>query len=153
MAAELKNALDQLETDVASLANVQRAQLGQLMNAAAEATESKCVACVYMVSGSPDNDTFTATTERHRVEVAFYWPLNAHNVELVEQNVATMWDVAMTKFFGSDADRNLTEKATLAMVAGEDGNEPYNAGYVEIGGKLHRVLTIPVQVVLNTHSV
>ena len=153
MAAELYNALAQVKTDMATLTNVQYVQLGQLMSAATEATESKCVACVYMVSGSPDNDNYTSTSEHHRVEAAFYWPLNAHNVELVEQNMATMWDVAMTKFFGSDADRNLTEKATLALVGSEGGNEPYRAGFVEIGGVLHRVLTIPVQIILDTHSV
>lgn len=153
MADELKNALDQIKTDVAALTNVQRAQLGQPLDALPEATAEKAVAAVYMVSGQPQNNTYTATTESHRVDVRFYWLLTPANVEVVEQSMASMWDVMMTKFFGSDADRNLSEKATVALVGGTSGNLPYQAGYESIGDKAHRTLIVPVEVVLDTHSV
>ena len=82
-----------------------------------------------------------------------YWLLTTTNVEVIEQNIATTWDQIMTKFIGTDADRNLTEKCTLALVGTDDGTEPYRCGYEVIGGKNHRVMIVPIEVKLNTHSV
>lgn len=153
MANELKAALDQVKVDMATLTNVQRVQLGQPMSSLSEATQGKCVACVYLMNGSADNDTYKATSEHHKLEMSFYWPLSPENVEVVEQNMATMWDVIMVKFFGADADRNLTETATIALVSGEDGGQPYSAGYQDVAGKLHRVMSVPLEIILDTHSV
>lgn len=153
MAGELKNALDQIKADVATLANVQRATLGQPLTAIPETTESKCTAAVYMMSGGPLNDAYASTSEKHRIEIRFYWLLTPGNVEIVEQSMATMWDVVMTKFFGSDADRNLSDKVTLAQVGGEGGRDPYATGYESISERLHRVLIVAVEVTLDTHSV
>lgn len=153
MANELKNALDQIKTDVGVLTNVQRAMLGQTLDALSDATGSKCVACIYMLNGGPLNDTFASTSERHSVHLRFYWLLNPSYVEQVEQNMATMWDVVMTQFFGSDADRNLSEKASVALIGGIDGGQPYVCGYEEVSGKLHRIMDIPVELELHTHSI
>lgn len=153
MADELSNALDQLITDLETITNIQRAQLGQMLESMPEATHSKCVAAVYMMRGRPDNSTYTSTTEYHEIEVKLYWQLQPINVEVVESAVASMWDLLMTKFFGDDADRNLSDKTTIALISGTDGTVPYQVGYEEIGGKLHRVMIVPFEIVLDTHSV
>jgi hypothetical protein len=153
MANELKNALDQIKTDVAAITGVQRAMLGQPLDALPDATQTKCVAAIYMTSGAPLNDTYTATEEQHIFEMRFYWLLQKLNVEVVEQSMASMWDLILEKFFDSDADRNLSEKVTCALVGGDGGRYRYRAGYEEIGGKWHRVLIVPLEIVINTHSV
>lgn len=153
MANELKDALDQLKTDVDAISTTQRVQLGPILTALPEADQSNCVVSITLRAGYPDNDTYTATSEHHQIELRFYWLLTPPNVEIVEQNVATMWDLVMTKFFGGDADRNLTEKCTLALVGGTETPRPYQCGYEVISNKLHRVLIVPVEIILDTHSV
>lgn len=153
MADELKDILVQLKTDVAAVTNVNRAILGQPMDALAEATYAKPIAAVYMTSGAPLNDTYAATQERHRIEMRFYWLLTPMNSEKVELNMASMWDLLMEKFFDSDGDRNLSENCTIALIGGETGNQAYQAAYERIGGKMHRILIVPIEVILHTHSV
>ena len=153
MAGELLAALNQLKTDVAAISGVQRTQLGQAVDALPEATMDECVAFVSLRSGGPENEALTSTTERHLVHLRFYWLLIPSTVETVERSVATMWDLIMTKFFGSDADRNLTETSTIALVGGELGDLGYEALFERIGNKLHRVLIVPIEIILNTHSV
>ena len=153
MASELKNALAQVKTDVDTVTTTNRVQLGLVLTALPETSEANCVVSVTMRSGQPNNDTFTATSEKHQILMRAYWLLIAANVEIVEQNMAIFWDALMTKFFGADGDRNLSEKATIALVGGIEGNQPYECGYETIGGKLHRVMIIPLELILDTHSV
>jgi len=154
MADELNAAITQVKTDVATLtSNVNKVSLGQPMTALPSATHNKAEAFVYMVSGKPLNDTLTSTSEKHRVDIRFYWLLQEPNKEVVEQEMAQLWDVLMTKFFGDDADRNLTEKCTLCLIGDETGGSGYVCGYEMIGGKLHRVLVVPCEIILDTHGV
>lgn len=153
MANELLAALDELKAQVAAITGVQRAQLGQPLTALPDATHDKAVACVYLMTSTPLNDAYSSTSETHRAEMRFYWLLTPSNVELVEQSAARMWDRLMTKFFGTDADRNLSETATLALVGSEDGNTPCQYGYEAIGDKQFRVLIAPVVIILDTHAV
>ncbi len=153
MAAELLAALNQLKTDVAAISNVQRAQLGQLLSAANEATKDKCVASVYMVGGAPKNTEYTSTSEYHIVHIRLYWLITPLSAEVAEQSMATMWDLIMEKLFDDDGDRNLTETCTLGLVAGEDGTEPYECAYEMIDGKQHRIMIIPFEILLDTHEV
>lgn len=153
MAGELYAALAQIKVDVAAITGVQVAHLGQALTAIANATATKAEAAVYVTRGGPMSDTYKSTTEVHVVEVKFYWLLTPANVEVVEQATAEMWDLVMAKFFGSDPDRNLSEKCTIALVAGENGREQYMAGYEEVGGKIHRVLIVPIEVTLDTHAI
>ena len=153
MAAELKGALDQVKTDIAAVTNVQSVTLGPILDAIPEAQAEAASVSITLTNGRPLNDALTSTSEAHRIGVRMYWLLQPITVELVEQNLATMWDLVMTKFFGSDADRNLSENCTLALVGTKDGSEPYRCGYEVIGGKQHRVMIIPIEVLLDTHSV
>ena len=152
MGGELLAALNQLETDVAAITNVQRAQLGQLLSSANEATKDKCVASVYMMAGAPRNDTLTSTSEYHIVHLRFYWLVTPMNVEVVEQSMATMWDLVMEKFFDGDGDRNLTEKCTIGLISGEDGIDPYQTAYEDIDGKTHRIMIVPFEIILDVHA-
>lgn len=153
MANELLNALNELKTQAAAITGVQRAQLGQSLTALPDATHDKAVACVYMATSTPANDTYTATSENHRAEIRFYWILTPGNVELVEQAAATMWDRVMTKFFGADADRNLSDLVTLALAGNQEGTAPCTYGYEIIGDKTHRILIVPIEIILDTHAV
>lgn len=153
MAGELLAALNQLETDVAAISNVQTTQLGQLMSAANEATKDKCVASIYMMNGAPLNDALTSTKEYHIVHMRFYWLISPMNVEVAEQSMATMWDLLMEKFFDDDGDRNLTETCTIGLISGDDGVAPYQTGYEMIDGKQHRILDVPFEIILDTHEV
>ena len=151
MANELKNAMDELKTQVDAITDVQKASLGQPLTALPSSSHNKCEAFIYLLSGARGSTTYSTDTEEHRVEVRFYWLLTPINSQVVEQSASTMWDRVMTKFHGDDADRNLTETATLAEVGG--GGQIYNAGFQEIGGKLHRLLTVPFEITLDTHGV
>lgn len=153
MADELKDALDQIKADIVAVSGVERAQLGPILDALPETSHNTCVASVTMASGIPHNDTYTATRETHHVQLRLYWRLMPMNVEVVEQSMASMWDLIMIKFFGGDADRNLSENCTLALVGSADGGEPYLCGYETINGVQHRVLVMTCEVILNTHSV
>lgn len=154
MADELKNALDQIKTDVASISGVQRVELGPIIDSMPDTSSSQCVVSVSMISGVAENETYTATTERHNIQLRFHWVLMPDNKETVEQSMASMWDLLMTKFFGDDADRNLTEKATLYLIGSSNGSSEYKAGYLQIGkGTWYRILDVPSELVLNTHSV
>ncbi len=153
MADELKGAIDQLKTDVAAITGVQRAQLGQLLSSANEATKDKCVAAIYMMAGAPRNDALTSTSEYHIVHIRMYWLITPMNVEVVEQSMASMWDLLMEKLFDDDGDRNLTETCTLGMISGEDGIDPYECAYEVIDGKQHRIMIVPFEIILDTHEV
>lgn len=153
MANELKNALDQLKTDCGTLANVQRVQFGQPLNSLADATATKSVVAIFLTTGGPLNGTYTATSEKHLAIMRFHWLLTPGMEDTVEQSMMTAWDVIMTKFFGADADRNLSDKVTLGLVAGEDGSQRYTCGYTDIGGKWHRIMDIPFEIILDTHAV
>jgi hypothetical protein len=154
MANELKLAVDQLKSTLANdVANVNRVTLGQPLTAIPNTAHNACEVFLYLVSGASTNNTFTDTTESHRVDARFYWLLSPQNSEVVEQNMLSMWDLVMTVFYGDDADRNLTETCTLSLVNGENGQFLYEAGYATLSKKLHRVLTIPFGIILDTHSV
>ena len=153
MADEFLAALNQLETDVASISGVQRTQLGQLLSAANEATKDKCVVAIFMVGGAPTHNAYSSTGEYHLVHIRFYWMVTPLTVQVAEQSMATMWDRLMEVLFDDDGDRNLTETCTLGLVSGEDGISPYECGYEIIDGKQHRILEVPFEILMDTHEV
>lgn len=153
MADELKNALDQLKTDIDSISNTNRVQLGPILDALPDTTQVEAVVAITLVKGMPHHDTYTATTDLHMVQMRWHWLLTPINVEVVEQNMASQWDLMMVKFHGADADRNLSEKATLFLLGDEEGTQGYECGYEDLGGKLHRVMVVMGQLILDTHSV
>jgi len=153
MADELLTALRQVKAEVGKVLDVQSARLGQPMKALSAATADKPMAFIYLVSGVSDNGTYSASTDTHRIEIRFYWPLaNDTMAEVVEEALARTWDRVMTKFFDDDGDRNLNDTVTLALIGGEDGNQPYTCGYEVIGEVLHRILIVPVGVTVDAHS-
>ena len=153
MADELKAVLDQLKTDIDAITGSNKVQLGQLLTAIPEATHDKFVAAISMRQGVPSNDTYTATSESHLIDVRVYFRIKPELVEKVEQAVASVWDLFMEKFFDGDGNRNLSSTCTVCLIGGEEGTQFYQCGYELVGGKLHRVLIFTFEVILDTHEV
>lgn len=148
MANEFLAALLRIKADAAAITGVQRAQLGQPLTALPEATQSAPVACVFCRDGVQDsNDAYTMAHSSHIVELRFYWLLTPANVEIVEQSLATFIDRVATKY---NTDLNLGNTVTVALLSGENEAERYTCGYSLVADKLHRILSWPLLVELDT---
>ena len=149
MANELNAAIQKLKDTVRTVSGVQKAHLGILANAAGT-KPNQATACLLLSDGGPEDETLTAFTGKHTVDIMLYWGIDETNqsqMESVELALATMWDRLATKFHGDDADRNLSETCTYAMA------ERYTTGFDVVDNKLHRVMTVPFEIFIDTHEV